>query len=81
LRRYSGLRPVQGIVRDDGVADDQRHFIRLNAELAKKWADSYGTTRNHPLPGQWRAVPIKREPIERSSCSIVHASTDNRADS
>lgn len=29
--------PVDAIFNEDDVPDDQKHFIQLNAELAKKW--------------------------------------------
>jgi ferredoxin len=31
--------PIGAIFEEDDVPEDQKHFIALNAELAKKWAD------------------------------------------
>jgi ferredoxin len=47
------------------VPDDQRHFISLNAELAKKWDLLIQKKPQPPDAEEWRAVTNKRELIER----------------
>ena len=57
--------PVEAIYADDDVPDDQRHFISLNAELAKKWDRLIQKKPQPPDAEEWRAVSNKRELIER----------------
>jgi ferredoxin len=57
--------PVEAIVSEDDVPDDQRDFIALNAELAKKWPV---ITKAKPAPedaDDWKDVKDKLQHLER----------------
>ena len=59
--------PVDAIVSDRDIADDQRHFIALNAELAK--TSGWKTIRRTQLPPQdhaaWKDVRHKLPLLDR----------------
>lgn len=57
--------PVNAIFAEDDVPEDQKHFIALNAELAKKWPVI--TEKKDPLPeaAKWENVPGKLKYLER----------------
>lgn len=51
--------PVDAIFEEDDVPSDQKHFIQLNAELAKKWPT---ITIKKPAPSdadEWAAIKNK----------------------
>jgi ferredoxin len=51
--------PVNAIYAEDDVPENQKHFIALNAELAKKWPV---ITEKKPAPedaSEWETVPNK----------------------
>ena len=57
--------PVNAILAEDDVPDDQRDFLRLNAELAKAWPV---ITEKKDAPAdaaEWENKPGKREHLER----------------
>lgn len=51
--------PAEAIFAEDDVPDDQRHFIALNAELAKVWPAI--VEKKDPLPDAdaWKGKPDK----------------------
>jgi ferredoxin len=56
---------VEAIVSEDDVPDEQRQFIALNAELAKKWPV---ITKAKPAPedaDDWKDVKDKLQHLER----------------
>ncbi len=57
--------PVEAIYAEDDVPEDQRGFIALNAELAKRWPPI--VARKAPLPDaeQWAGVKGKKHLLER----------------
>ena len=57
--------PVEAIYAEDDVPDNQKDFIALNAELAKKWKPIV-ERRDPPADSeQWRDVKEKRHLIEK----------------
>ncbi len=57
--------PAEAIFAEDDVPDDQRHFIQLNAELAKKWPVI--VEKKDPLPDAdaWNGKPDKLKLLQR----------------
>jgi len=57
--------PVQAIVQDDDVPEDQRSFIELNRELALQWPGI--RQKKAPLPDaqSWAGKPGKLSMLER----------------
>ncbi len=57
--------PVNAIFAEDDLPEDQKHFIELNAELAKKWPVI--TEKKEPLPeaAKWENVPGKLKYLQR----------------
>ncbi len=57
--------PVEAIYAEDDVPEDQREFIALNAELAKKWPPIL--QRKEPLPDadRWARVKEKKALLQR----------------
>ncbi len=57
--------PVNAIFSEDDLPEDQRHFVALNAELAKEWPVI--TEQKDPLPDaeKWEDVPDKLQYLER----------------
>nr|MBS0021122.1 ferredoxin family protein [Gammaproteobacteria bacterium] len=57
--------PVEAILSEDDVPEDQRHFLELNAELAKEWPV---LTEKKDAPedaDEWSKVKVKLEYLER----------------
>ena len=57
--------PVEAILSEDDVADDQRHFLQLNAELSKQWPV---LTEKKDAPedaDEWAKVKDKLNYLER----------------
>lgn len=57
--------PVNAIFAEDDVPENQKHFIALNAELAKKWPV---ITEKKPAPedaAEWEKVPEKLKHLTR----------------
>lgn len=57
--------PVGAIFAEDEVPDDQKDFIRLNAELAPKWPAILEKKDAPPDAGQWDEVKDKRGYLEK----------------
>lgn len=57
--------PVEAIVSEDDLPDDQHEFLALNETLSKQWPVI--TERKEPLPDadEWDGVPNKLEKLER----------------
>lgn len=51
--------PVDAIFEEDDVPDDQKHFIQLNAELAKKWPTITVKKPAPPDADEWTQVKNK----------------------
>ena len=57
--------PVEAIVSEDDLAEDQQHFLELNAELSKEWPV---ITEKKDAPadaGDWEGVEDKLKYLER----------------
>jgi ferredoxin len=57
--------PVNAIYAEDDVPEDQKHFVAINAELAKKWPV---ITEKKPAPAdasEWETKLNKLEYLER----------------
>ncbi|NKB60919.1 MAG: DUF3470 domain-containing protein [Gammaproteobacteria bacterium] len=59
--------PIDAIVSEHEVPDDQVQFIALNAELATAWVSSVITESKPPLPDadNWKGVAGKLQYLER----------------
>lgn len=57
--------PVEAICSEEDVPEEQREFLALNAELARKWPTI--TRRGEPPPDadEWKSVRRKRELLQR----------------
>jgi ferredoxin len=51
--------PVEAIFAEDDVPQDQQHFIRLNAELSKKWPTITAQKPGPPDAQEWETVKNK----------------------
>lgn len=57
--------PIEAIVSEDDITDEQRQFIDLNAELAKKWPN-ITVKKDGPADGKsWEGVEGKRQYLEK----------------
>jgi ferredoxin len=56
--------PVDAIVYDDDLPENQRHFIKINLDLASKWPEI--TKSRPPLPEaeKWKDVKDKLQFLE-----------------
>lgn len=57
--------PIEAIVAEDDLPDDQSQFLTLNADLAKKWPV---ITEMKPAPAdakEWEGKPDKLQYLER----------------
>lgn len=57
--------PVDAIFSEDDVPENQKHFIALNAELAKKWPE---ITVMKPAPkdaDDWKTIKEKEQYLEK----------------
>lgn len=57
--------PVNAIMTDDAVPEDQREFIELNAELSKQWPAITITKGGLPDADDWKDVKDKLQYLER----------------
>ena len=57
--------PVNAIMSEDDVSDEQRVFIELNAELAKSWPNITAKKDGLPDAQQWESVPDKLQYLEK----------------
>ena len=57
--------PVDAIVDEDEITDDQKEFLDLNAELSKKWP-VINAKKDPPTDAEdWREVKSKRDLLEK----------------
>ncbi len=57
--------PVNAIMSEDDVPNDQQEFIALNAELSQTWPN---INKKKPAPSdadEWKEIPNKRKLLER----------------
>lgn len=57
--------PAEAIFAEDDLPESQRHFIELNAELAKLWKPIVEMKDAPADAGEWRAVKDKLHLLER----------------
>jgi ferredoxin len=57
--------PVEAIFAEDDLPEDQRHFIALNAELAKQWKPIIKKKDALADADEWREVKDKLRLLER----------------
>ncbi|MBS0325831.1 MAG: ferredoxin family protein [Proteobacteria bacterium] len=57
--------PVEAIFADDDVPADQKDFIGLNAELARRWKPIVERIPALPDAEEWAKVKNKRDQLER----------------
>lgn len=57
--------PAEAIYSEDDVPDDQRHFIALNAELARSWPAIVESKEALPDADKWAKVKGKLDMLER----------------
>ena len=57
--------PIDAIVPEDALEEDQSHLLKLNAELAQEWPII--TVKKAPPPDadEWRGKPNKLDLLER----------------
>ena len=57
--------PVEAIVAEDDLPEDQHEFLQINETLSRQWPVI--TQRKDPLPDaeEWDGVPNKLEKLER----------------
>ena len=57
--------PVNAIISEDDVTDEQRQFIELNAELAKQWPNITVKKDGPPDAKSWEGVEGKLQYLEK----------------
>lgn len=57
--------PINAIYAEDDLPDDQKSFIALNAELAKKWPVLTEKKSSPPDAAEWENKPDKLKLLER----------------
>ncbi len=57
--------PVNAIVSEDDLTDDQQEFLNLNDELAKKWPNITSQKEPPPDAKAWEDVEDKRQYLEK----------------
>ena len=57
--------PVDAIVSEDDITDEQRQFIVLNAELAKNWPNITAKIDGPPDAKSWEGVEHKLKFLEK----------------
>ncbi len=57
--------PVEAIFNEDDVPEDQKHFIQLNAELAKKWQPITAKKEAPADAAEWEKVKNKLESLSK----------------
>jgi ferredoxin len=57
--------PVEAIFADDDVPENQRNFIRINADLAKAWPVLTEKKDAPPDADEWKEVKDKADLLER----------------
>jgi ferredoxin len=57
--------PINAIYAEDDLAENQRQFVQLNAELAKKWPVITEKKDSLPDAAEWENKPDKLKYLER----------------
>ena len=57
--------PAEAIFAEDDLPEDQRHFTKLNAELAKRWKPIVGKKDAPGDADKWRGLKDKLRFLER----------------
>lgn len=57
--------PVEAIVSEDDLSDEQREFLELNAELAQKWPNITSKKDAPSDAKDWEDVADKRQYLEK----------------
>lgn len=57
--------PLNAIVSEDDLPEDQKEFLQLNAELCKKWPTINVKKDPPPDENDWREVKGKRKYLEK----------------
>eukprot|EP01012_Entosiphon_sulcatum_P033405 TRINITY_DN42281_c0_g1_i1.p1 TRINITY_DN42281_c0_g1~~TRINITY_DN42281_c0_g1_i1.p1 ORF type:complete len:112 (+),score=15.45 TRINITY_DN42281_c0_g1_i1:89-424(+) len=57
--------PVQAIVSEDDLAEDQLQFKELNAELSKVWPNITAKKEGLPDAKEWETVKDKRQYLQK----------------
>tara|TARA_B100000029_G_scaffold506090_1_gene588164 strand:+ start:5993 stop:6217 length:225 start_codon:yes stop_codon:yes gene_type:complete len=57
--------PVEAIVAEDDLPEDQHEFLELNRELSLSWPVITEMKESLPDSDQWRDVKEKRQYLER----------------
>ncbi|MBI4356430.1 MAG: ferredoxin family protein [Gammaproteobacteria bacterium] len=57
--------PVQAIFPEDDVPDPQKHFVKLNAECAKRWPTITAKKDPPPDADEWKDIPNKLQYFEK----------------
>ena len=57
--------PVNAIFAEDDVPEDQKQFLQINAELAKKWPVLTEKKPEPPDATEWDGKPDKLKYLER----------------
>jgi ferredoxin len=57
--------PVNAIVPEEDVPNDQQHFIKLNAELATKWPSITRSKAGLPDADEWKDRKDKLDQLQR----------------
>jgi ferredoxin len=57
--------PVDAIVSEDDLTDDQRQFLELNAELSKTWPNITAKKDGPPDAKSWEGVEGKLQYLEK----------------
>ena len=57
--------PVEAIKAEDDLADDEQHFLELNAELSREWPVITEKKDGPPDAADWEMKPDKLKLLER----------------
>lgn len=57
--------PIEAIVSEDDLTDDQKVFLELNAELAEKWPNITSIKDSPPDAKEWENVPNKLQYLDK----------------
>ena len=57
--------PINAIVSEDDLPEDQREFLVLNAELSQQWPNITALKEGLPDAKSWENVSNKRAQLER----------------
>lgn len=56
--------PIEAIVSEDDLSDEQREFLELNAELSKTWPNITHKKEGSSDAKEWESVANKRQYLE-----------------